>query len=169
MSSVQGGLRCDVLQLPGMGEIQVGDRATIYLAGPLYGVKLNARVRLSLAQMNAGYTLLGAIPKTIIRINDITAIAIGGSLDKTADATGFAVYGTQSGSSVALFTVLNAAATQSAVCRPGTTNTSVLADGASFSRNDINTAITCKAVTAGNYDLITTTYFDIILDYCVEV
>lgn len=166
---VQGGLRCDVLQLPGMGYIQVGDRATIALCGPLYGIKLNARIRVTLAQMNAGYTLLSAIPRTMYRINDVTMISIGGAMAATANATGAAIYGTQGGSAVALYTVDLAAGTQSTVCRPGLADTAVLANGASFGRNDINTAITCRAVSAGNFDLITATHYDIILDYCVEV
>jgi hypothetical protein len=86
----------------------------------------------------------------------------------TAAATGAAIYGTQGGSSVALYTVDLAAGTENTLCKPGDANTSILAAGASFNRLDPNTAITCKAVSAGDFDLITATHFDINLTYCLE-
>jgi hypothetical protein len=130
-------------------------------------VLITQRHRVTTTEMNTGHSLLGAVTGLKYRLVDIGVIAIGGAAAATANATGLAIYGTQTGS-VALYTALLAALTQSAFCRPGTTNTSIQADGASFVANDAATAITCKTVSAGNFDLITATHFDVILTYCLE-
>jgi hypothetical protein len=124
----------------------------------------NIRTRVSLAEMNAGKTLLPAVAGKAYRIVDCSIIAIGGAAAATADATGVAIYGTQT-AAVKLYEALLAALTQSAINKPGTANTNILADGASFIANDVNTAITVKAVSAGAFDLITATNFDVSISY----
>jgi hypothetical protein len=69
---------------------------------------------------------------------------------------------------VDLYQVLLAAGTQSKVCRPGDANTNVLADGASFVQNDVNTAITVRTTTAGAFDLITVVNIDILFSYVLS-
>lgn len=167
MPTIPGCLTVDGLQLPTGAAIYIG-AIPIWPASTLYGLEHHCRIRITLAQANAGVTLLSARAGAKYRINDVKIIAIGGNAQATAAATGLAVYGTQAGSAVALYTANLAALTQSAVCQFGTANTAVLADGVSLARNDPNTAITCKAVSAGAFDLITATHFDILLSFCME-
>jgi len=125
----------------------------------------NTRHRVTTAEMNAGHTILTAVSGYKYRLIDCTVIAYGGSAAATANATGVAILGTQSGS-VMLFQVDLAQLTRSALNRPGTASTHLLADGASFVQNDAATAITVAAV-AGT-DLITATGFDIEVTYALE-
>lgn len=120
------------------------------------------RVRTSTANVNAGATLLPALPGYAYRIHDVTMIAVGGA---ASGATAVTVNGTQAASGVALLSVAIAALTQSAVNRAGGSNAAVLADGASFASCDANTAITI-AKTGGS--LATTTFVDVLLTYSIE-
>lgn len=163
----QGGIECESLAMPASGFIQVGD-AKFHPATFLYGMKLHLRTRVTLAEMNAGKTLLTAMPGVKYRLCDVKVIAIGGNTAATAAATGLAIYGTRSGTSTALYTALLAALTENSVCQINTADTSVVAAGALWQPNDRATAITCRAVSAGAYDLITATHFDILLDFCLE-
>jgi hypothetical protein len=129
---------------------------------------LHQRHRVTVAEMNAGHTLLAAVTGLKYRLVDVKVITIGGNAGATADATGIAVYGVQATVSTALYTALLAALTQHAVCQINTANTSVQNSGASFVANDAAAAITCRAVSAGAYDLITATHFDILLSYVLE-
>lgn len=122
----------------------------------------------TLAEMNAGHTLLAARAGYKYRLVDAKMISIGGAMEATSAATGAAIYGTQSDTETALYTVLLAAGTENAVCTINTANTSVATAGAFYAANDANTAITCKAVSAGDYDLITATSFTVVLSYTVE-
>jgi hypothetical protein len=91
-------------------------------------------------------------------------IAIGGN---AATATSVDILGTQSASSVKLMDGRVAGLTQSTLLRAGTaTNGLILADGASFVANDVNTAITI-AKTGSN--LATATHIDVLLTYSIEV
>jgi hypothetical protein len=125
------------------------------------------RHRVTLAEMNTGHTLLAAVTGLKYRLIDWSIIAIGGNTAATANATGLAIYGTQGTASVKLAETHLASLVQSAVIKPSATE-HILADGASFVANDATTAITCKTVSAGNFDLITATYFDLILTYALE-
>lgn len=97
------------------------------------------RTRFTAAQINAGATLLAAVAGRAYRIVDITMIAIGGA---AAGATDVRVLGTRAAGSVALLVVAVAALTQSAIVRAGAANATVLADGASNTPLDANTAVT---------------------------
>jgi hypothetical protein len=89
-------------------------------------------------------------------------IAIGGN---AATATGVLVRGTQSASVVKLMDAKVAGLTQSTLLRIGTaTNGLILADGASFVANDVNTAIT---IIKDGSDLATATHIDVLLQYRV--
>lgn len=120
------------------------------------------RTRFTVAQINAGATLLPAVPGFAYRFTDYKAIAIGGA---ASGATDVRILGTRAAGSVALLIAAVAALTQSAVNRAGGANMTVLADGASFTPLDANTAVTI-AKTGGA--LATATHVDVIADYVLE-
>jgi hypothetical protein len=124
------------------------------------------RTRTATASVNTGVTLLPAVTGKGYRLTRAELIAIGGSAAATANATGVAIYGTQSTSKVALLTIVLAGLTRSTINSMTGTNSTVLADGASFVKCDAATAITIQAV--GGSDLITATNFDSILSYVLE-
>lgn len=119
------------------------------------------RFRNTVAEINAGKTLLAAVVNKKYRIIDWSFIAYGGA---AATATSVTLLATQT-SSVALATIAIAGLTQSAVVKPDHTNCAVLADGASFVANDEETAITIGKVGS---DLATCTGIDVILTYTLE-
>lgn len=119
------------------------------------------RKRFTIAEVNAGATLLAAIAGFKYRMIDVIGIAIGGAV---GTLTTVDVLGTQT-SGVKLAAFAQASLTQSTVLRPGVSGTTVLADGASFVANDVNTAVTIGK-TGGTGD--TATHVDIILTYAVE-
>jgi hypothetical protein len=120
------------------------------------------RTRFTAAQINAGATLLAAVPGYAYRMIDAQMIAIGGA---ASGATDVRILGTRAAGSVALLTVAVAALTQSAVVRAGAANADVLADGASHTPLDVNTAVTVGK-TGGS--LATATHVDVIFNYVLE-
>ncbi len=127
-----------------------------------FGVSKSQRTRVTLAQMNAGLTLLPAVPGVRWRLNDATVIAIGGN---AAVGTSVNIIGTRAGSAVQLLVAAIAALTRSAIVRLGAANAVVLADGASQTQLDANTAVTC--ITVGTA-MTTSTAFDILLNYVAD-
>jgi hypothetical protein len=121
------------------------------------------RRRCTTAEINAGVTLLAALPGYKYRMVDAAAIAIGGN---AATTTGVDITATLS-TARKLVAFKTAGLTQSTLLRAGTaTNGVLLADGASHTANDANTAITVIKDTA---DLATATAIDILLSYVIEV
>jgi len=120
------------------------------------------RVRASIAEVNAGLTLLPAIAGRSYRLHDAAMIAIGGA---AATATTIDIIGTQAASAVKLLAVAVAALTQNTLVRAGATNATILAGGVSFVANDANTAITLGK-TGSN--VATATHIDVLLWYAVE-
>lgn len=120
------------------------------------------RTRFTAAQINAGASLLAAVPGYTYRLVDVTLIAIGGA---ASGATDVRILGTRAAGSVALIIAAVAALTQSAVNKPNTANVTVLADGASYTALDANTAVTVGK-TGGS--LATATHVDVIADYVLE-
>lgn len=106
-------------------------------------VALTLRTRVTLAELNAGKTLLPAIPGFKYRLIDAKLIAVGGA---ATTGTSVNIKGTRAASEVNLLVAAVAALTQSAVPRIGAANMVVLADGASFTPLDANTAITVITV-----------------------
>jgi hypothetical protein len=129
-----------------------------------FGVLKQQRTRVTAAQVNAGFTLLPAVPGVKWRIADCAMIAIGGA---AATATSVDLLGTKSGS--ASRPVVNAVAglTQSAVLRMGASNSAVLTDGASFTAHDANTAISVTKQSGGS-NLATATHIDVLLSYVAD-
>lgn len=122
----------------------------------------NARFRTSIANVNTGVTLLPAIPGYKYRLIDATVISVGGAF---ATCTALTISGTQSAGAAVLLSIAIAALTQSTVVKPNTSNVTVLADGASFVQNDVNTAVT---IAKTGSSCATATNVDTILTYAIE-
>lgn len=119
------------------------------------------RTRLTVAQVNAGATLLAAVPAKKYRLMDAYAIAVGGAV---TSVTTVDILGTSSGSRK-LVAFGQAALTQSALVRAGSAGGVILADGASFTQLDVNTAVTvAKTGGAG----ATATHVDVLVQYILE-
>jgi len=123
---------------------------------------MQIRTRVTIAQVNAGLTLLAAVPGYAYRVIDCALIAIGGAV---TGATDVRILGTRTAGSVALLVAAVAALTQSALLRAGAANAVLLADGASFTPLDANTAVTIGK-TGGTG--ATATHVDVILTYALE-
>lgn len=120
------------------------------------------RRRCTIAEINSGVTILPALAGYKYRMVDAAAIAVGGNVGGT---TGVDLTGTVS-TARKLVAFKTAGLTQSTLLRAGTaTNGVLLADGASFTANDANTAIT---VIKDGSDLTTATHVDILLSYCID-
>lgn len=121
----------------------------------------NIRTRFTIAQINAGATILAAIPGHKYRLVSCTATAYGGAVGATTTVD---VSGTVS-TARKLVAFAQASLTQSTVLKDGGTGATVLADGASYTANDANTAITIGKTGS---DLTVATGVDINLCYVIE-
>jgi hypothetical protein len=126
------------------------------------GMALTVRRRFTIAQINAGATIVAAVPGMKHRLIDVIASAYGGAVGATTTVD---VIGTQSASAVKLAAFAQANLTQSTALRPAVSGCTVLADGASFVQNDVNTAITIGKTGS---DLTVATGVDVILTYATE-
>ena len=128
----------------------------------LQDVVKNIRTRFTIAQVNAGTTLLAAIPGHKYRMVGCEAIAIGGA---AGAVTTVDVLATQSGSAAKLVAFAQASLTRSAVLKAGGTGAAVLADGASFVACDEN-----KAITVGKTGstATTATHIDVNFTYVLD-
>ena len=122
------------------------------------------RVRATAAQVNAGHTLVAAVKGMAHRMVDFTMIALGGS---AATATSVDIIGTRGAVEVRLAVVAVAALTQSAAVKPNSTSVTLLADGASHTALDENTAITIGKQSGGS-NLATATHIDCIISTASE-
>jgi len=129
-----------------------------YISG---GAVLNARRRFTIAEINAGATLLPAISGKSYRMVAAKAIAVGGA---AGAVTTVDILGTVS-TSRKLVAFAQASLTQSTVLVDGGTGGAVLADGASYTANDAGTAI---LVGKTGSNVTTATHIDVIFDYVVE-
>lgn len=128
-----------------------------------FGVEKSQRTRVTLAQINAGFTVLPALPGVRWRITDLKMVSIGGAF---AGSTDVRLLGTRAAASVALGIAAVAGLTQSTMLRlgspfatAGTASIVMLADGASLTQLDANTAVTVgktggTGTTATNVDFI---------------
>lgn len=141
-----------------------GDVIEVMTVTPDLGAARVLRTRFTTAQVNAGATILTALPGLRYRVHDISLIAEGGN---AATATSVDVLGTQSSSVVKLMDGRVAGLTQNTLLRAGTaTNGLILAAGASFAPCDANTAITIGKTGS---DLATATHVHVLLTYDIEV
>jgi len=127
-----------------------------------FGIAQMARTRLTTAQVNAGATLLPALPGVKWRLLDWAMIAIGGA---ATTATSINIQGTRAAATVQLAATAVAALTQSAHVRSGAANAVILADGASFTQLDANTAI--RGITVGAAMTVATA-IDFLLNYVAD-
>lgn len=131
-------------------------------AGLQHGAAYTVRRRCTIAEVNAGVTLLPAITGFKYRMVDASIIAVGGA---AAAHTSIDILGTVS-TSRKLVAFLVAGTLQSTLLRAGAaTNGVILADGASFTANDAGTAITVGKTGA---DVTTATHVDISFTFTVE-
>lgn len=134
----------------------------VRLNGSALGGRVHTiRKRFSIAQVNAGATLLPAITGLKYRMVSATAISVGGA---AAAVTTVDILATLS-SSRKLVAFAQASLTQSTVLKDGGTGAAVLADGASYTANDISTAIT---VGKTGSDITTATSIDFSFTYSLE-
>lgn len=119
------------------------------------------RKRFTVAEVNSGATILPAAEGIKYRMVDASAIAVGGAVGEvtTVDILGTATTGRK------LVAFAQASMTQSTQLRSGGTGATILADGASYTANDANTAITIGKTG----DAITTaTHIDVLFSYVAE-
>jgi predicted RecA/RadA family phage recombinase len=133
-----------------------------YLLPPAPDAVFQKRIRVTTAQVNAGFTLLPALAGVKYQLVDVALIAIGGG---AATATTVDILATQSASGVKLLAAAVAGLTQNTLLRAGATNATILAAGASFVANDANTAITIGKTGS---DLATATHIDVLISWREE-
>lgn len=139
-----------------------GDVIEVTSYNPDPGVVRHLRSRVTIANVNAGATLLPALANRKYRICDMALISVGGA---AGAVTTVDILGTQSASSVKLLAGAQANLTQSTLIRAGGTGGAILADGASFATCDTNTAITIGKTGSS---VTTATHIDVLLTYVVE-
>jgi hypothetical protein len=131
---------------------------TVTGSAVIAGAIMNVRRRFTIAEVNAGATLVPAVAGRTIRMVACKAIAVGGA---AGAVTTVDVLGTLS-TARKLVAYAQANLTQSAVLADGGTGAAVLADGASYTANDAGTAIT---VGKTGSNVTTATHIDVIFDY----
>lgn len=130
--------------------------------GAQHGTLQTIRKRFTIAEVNAGATILPAIAGLRYRMVDASIVAVGGA---AAAHTSIDILGTVS-TSRKLVAFLVAGTTQSTMLRAGAaTNGVLLADGASFTQNDAGAAVTIGKTGS---DVTTATHVDISFSYVVE-
>jgi hypothetical protein len=158
----------DVTYQPKVYRTQGGNALVVADGGVLAGVAttgsphMQLRARKTIAEINAGITLLPAVVGYRYRVTDAKAIAVGGAVTAVTTVD---VKGTVAAGAVILVSFAQANLTQSTVVRAGATGGTVLANGASFVTLDANTAVT--VIKAGS-DITVATHVDIFLDYVIE-
>ena len=120
------------------------------------------RRRFTIAQVNAGATILAAVGGIKFRMVSCKAIAVGGA---AAAVTTVDILATAAAASRKLVAFAQANLTQSTVLTDGGTGGTVLADGASHTQNDANKAITIGKTGS---DVTTATHIDVIFEYTAE-
>jgi len=119
---------------------------------------LSTRTRFTVAEVNAGATLVAAVTGKAIRMVSCKAIAVGGA---AGAVTTVDVLGTST-TARKLVAFAQANLTRSAVLTAGGTGAAVLADGASYTVNDAGVAVT---VGKTGSSVTTATHIDVIFDY----
>lgn len=126
------------------------------------GAVHHARVRATIAQVNAGLTVLPAVAGKKYRLVEASAISVGGA---AGAVTTVDILATQSASSVKLVAFAQASLTQNTQLKSGGSGATILAAGASYVTNDANTAIT---VGKTGSDVTTATHIDFLISYVLE-
>lgn len=119
------------------------------------------RQRFTIAEINAGANLLPALSRGKYQMVAAAMIAVGGAV---AAVTTVDILATLAAASRKLLAAAQANLTQSTVIKDGATGGAVLADGASYTANDLNTAITVGKTGA---DVTTATHVDVLFWYLI--
>lgn len=131
-----------------------------------FGIAKGFRTRFSLVQLNAGQTLLPALPGVRWRGLAYSFIAVGGA---ATAATSVNIAATQAAAAAQLWVVTIAALTRSAQIfsgvAPAAGAQTILADGASYAQCDANTAVTLANVGSA---MTTLTFIDVFVDYVAD-
>lgn len=146
----------------GGGSLQIKAAAGPGIISDNGSVVFNQRFRVTVANVNAGATLLPAITGYKYRLIACKAISVGGA---AGAVTTVDILGTQGASGVKLVAYAQASLTQSTVLTDGGSGAAVLADGASYVQNDVSTAITIGKTGAS---VTTATNIDVIITYAIE-
>jgi hypothetical protein len=125
----------------------------------------NKRVRVTLAQINAGFELLAALSGYAYRLIGWNFTAIGGA---AATATSIDLIGTRGAVEVRPAVVAVSALAENTRIVDSHTNSVILAAGASFTPLDANTALTICTQAASEGNLATLTHLDVVLTYALE-
>lgn len=131
-------------------------------ASTVPGLVQHLRSRQLIAAVNAGATLLAAVPGYKYRLVDCWAQAYGGAVGAVTTVD---ILGTQT-SGVKLVAFAQANLTENTVLKAGGTGAAVLAAGASFVPCDAGTAITV-GITGSS--ITTATGIDFLLSFVLEV
>ena len=126
------------------------------------GMGITVRSRFTIAQVNAGATIVTATAGMAYRLVDAFAIAVGGA---AGSVTTVDILATQAAASVKLVAFGQSSLTQNTLLRAGASGGTILAAGASFVANDANTAITIGKTGS---DVDTATHIDVVLTYAAE-
>jgi len=129
-----------------------------------FGVLKTQRFRVLVAQVNAGFVLLPALPGVKWRITDAAMISVGGA---AGGGTSVDLLGTKAGSASRPLVIAVAALGQSVLTRAGVSNAVILADGASFTAHDTNTSISVTKQNAGSA-ITGSVSIDVILSYIAD-
>lgn len=129
---------------------------------PSPGIVRHVRTRFTIAQVNAGATLLTAVPGMRYRMVSASAISVGGA---AGAVTTVDILATQSASSVKLVAFAQANLTQNTQLTSGGTGAAILAGGVSYVLNDAGTAITVGITGSA---ITTATHIDILMTYVQE-
>ena len=125
------------------------------------GIVNYIKKRFTVAQINAGATILAAKPGLKIQMIDCSMAAEGGN---AATATSIEVEAVQSTSAVDLISNTVGILTDDTLARMGITNSTLLANGLWAVANDVNTAIT---ISKTGSDLATATHLNVYFTYMV--
>jgi hypothetical protein len=128
---------------------------------PANEVTYSVRKRFTIAEVNAGATLVAAVPGKSVRMVNCKAISVGGA---AGAVTTVDVLGTST-TSRKLVAFAQASLTQNTVLTAGGTGAAVLAGGASYTANDAATAVT---VGVTGDPVTTATHIDVLFDYVLE-
>lgn len=120
---------------------------------------LNLRQRFTIAEVNAGATILAAVAGLKYRLLSASAIAVGGA---AGAVTTVDILATQSASSVKLVAFAQASLTQNTQLTSGGSGAAILAGGLSYVQNDVNTAVTIGKTGSS---VTTATHIDVLLTY----
>lgn len=123
---------------------------------------ITRRFHVAIADVNAGLVLVPAVSNFAYRLVDAFAVAVGGAV---AAVTTVDLIATLAASTRKLVAFAQASLTQSTLLRVGAAGAAILADGASFTINDVKTPL---SIGKTGSDITTATFIDLELTFTAE-